>query len=53
MIHRLRLDSALIAQLGGYLNRTFDGEPGSTALWLGLQKLRHYIKAETIVDGVR
>jgi len=43
----------LIAQLGGYLNRTSDGDPGSTALWFGLQKLQHYIKAENIIDSIR
>jgi uncharacterized protein DUF4338/transposase-like protein/transposase Tn5 family protein len=29
----------MVAQLGGYLGRTGDGEPGTKSLWLGLQRL--------------
>lgn len=43
----------LIAQFGGYLNRKNDGEPGPTAIWIGLQRLRDFIKAKNIYDGIR
>jgi IS4 transposase len=43
----------LIAQFGGYLNRAGDGEPGPTALWIGLQKLRDFIKARKIYEEIR
>lgn len=33
----------LIAQLGGFLARTGDGEPGVKSLWLGFQALRHFV----------
>jgi hypothetical protein len=42
----------LIAQFGGYLNRSNDGDPGPTALWIGLQKLREYIKAKNSYEKV-
>ncbi len=32
----------LIAQLGGFLARKGDGEPGVKSLWLGLMRLRDY-----------
>ena len=32
----------LIAQLGGFLARKGDGEPGVKSLWLGFQALRHF-----------
>ena len=31
-----------IAQLGGFLGRRSDGEPGVTVLWHGRQKLANY-----------
>ena len=31
-----------IAQLGGFLGRRSDGEPGVTVLWHGWQKLANY-----------
>jgi hypothetical protein len=42
----------LIAQFGGYLNRKNDGEPGPTAVWIGLQKLRNFIKAKNVYDDI-
>ncbi|MBA3662243.1 MAG: hypothetical protein H0W64_10965 [Gammaproteobacteria bacterium] len=42
----------LIAQFGGYLNRKNDGEPGPTAIWIGLQRLRNFIKAKNVYDGI-
>jgi len=33
----------LIAQLGGFLARKNDGEPGVKSLWLGIQRLRDFV----------
>ena len=39
----------MLAQLGGFLARKRDGEPGAKTIWLGYQKLIHYIDAlETV-----
>lgn len=35
----MREATRMVAQLGGYLGRTADGEPGAKSLWLGLQRL--------------
>jgi Transposase DNA-binding/Transposase Tn5 dimerisation domain len=35
----------LIAQLGGYLNRTGDSPPGPKAIWIGLQRTRDFALA--------
>ena len=43
----------LIAQFGGYLNRKSDGEPGPTAIWIGLQKLRNFMEAKKVYDSFR
>ncbi len=43
----------LIAQLGGYLNRTHDGEPGPTVLWLGLQRLRDFMQAQRVYEQLK
>jgi hypothetical protein len=43
----------LIAQFGGYLNRKNDGEPGPAAIWIGLKRLRDFIKAKNIYDGIK
>lgn len=37
----LREAIRMIAALGGFLGRKGDGEPGTTAMWLGLQKLEN------------
>ena len=42
----------LIAQFGGYLNRKNDGEPGPTAIWIGLQRLRDFVKAKQVYDTI-
>lgn len=42
----------LIAIFGGYLNRKRDPQPGPTALWIGLQKLRAFIQAKQIYDAL-
>jgi hypothetical protein len=30
----------MVAQLGGYLNRKSDGDPGAQTIWIGIQRLR-------------
>ena len=40
----------LIAQFGGYLNRKDDKEPGPTAIWIGLQRLRDFIIAAEVYN---
>lgn len=35
----------LIAQLGGYLNRSHDGPPGPQTIWIGLQRARDFALA--------
>lgn len=39
-----------IAQMGGFLGRKNDGEPGSMTLWYGLQRLHHYMTAFTAIS---
>ena len=43
----LRKKVRLIAQLGGFLARKHDGEPGAKTLWLGMREVN------TFVRGVR
>jgi IS4 transposase len=43
----------LIAQFGGYLNRRNDEEPGPTVIWIGLQRLRDFVKAKNIFGGIK
>ena len=39
----------MLAQLGGFLARKHDGEPGAKTIWLDYQKLIHYTAAlETV-----
>ena len=38
-----------IAQLGGFLGRRSDGEPGVTVLWHGWQKLANYAQMYRIL----
>ncbi|MDD2884069.1 MAG: IS4 family transposase, partial [Dechloromonas sp.] len=33
-----------ITRLGGFLGRKCDGEPGVKTLWLGIQRLRDFVK---------
>ncbi|MFU8797851.1 MAG: IS4 family transposase [Gammaproteobacteria bacterium] len=42
----------MIAQFGGYLNRKHDKEPGPTALWIGLQRLRDFILAHQMLHSI-
>ena len=42
----------MLAQLGGFLARKHDGQPGAKTLWLGYQKLIHYMDALEIVARV-
>lgn len=41
----LRDITRLIAQLGGFLGRKADGEPGPQTLWIGLQRLKDMVVA--------
>ena len=34
----------LIAQIGGFLARKGDGEPGAKALWLGLREINTFVR---------
>lgn len=38
----------MVATLGGFLNRKHDAEPGPTAIWIGLQRLRDFILMQEI-----
>ncbi|SCX96442.1 Transposase Tn5 dimerisation domain-containing protein, partial [Legionella israelensis DSM 19235] len=38
----------MIAQLGGFLGRKHDGEPGPIVMWKGLRTLYEYIKAREV-----
>ena len=38
----------MVAQLGGFLNRTADGQPGSETIWRGLQRLDDIAQAYRI-----
>ena len=33
---------AMIAAMGGYLNRKNDGPPGPQTMWIGLQRMRDF-----------
>jgi hypothetical protein len=41
-----------IARFGGYLNRKNDIEPGPTALWIGLQRMKDFILASQSLSCV-
>jgi hypothetical protein len=38
----------MIAQLGGFLGRKHDGDPGPIVMWRGLRNLYEYIKAREV-----
>ena len=38
----------MIAQLGGFLGRKHDGDPGPIVMWRGLRNLYDYIKAREV-----
>jgi hypothetical protein len=42
----------MVAIQGGFLNRKNDGEPGPTAIWLGLQRIKDFILAQKIYLSV-
>ena len=35
----------MIAGFGGYLGRSGDGPPGTTAMWIGIQRTRDFVLA--------
>lgn len=41
---------AMLAQLGGYLNRKSDAPPGPKAIWIGLQRTRDFVIAISAVQ---
>jgi len=43
----------MIAQLGGFLGRKGDGEPGIKAIWTGWQKMKEYALAWEIFNTHR
>lgn len=43
----------LIAQLGGFLARKGDGEPGVKSLWLGIQRLRDFVSGVEHMREIR
>lgn len=46
----LRMAQRRIAQLGGFLGRKGDGDPGTMTLWLGMQCLRDMINGVTAMN---
>lgn len=41
-----------LAMLGGFIGRKGDGEPGVKAIWIGYQRLMHYIEAFQIFNAM-
>lgn len=41
-----------IAQLGGFIGRKSDGEPGSITLWRGWKRLIHYTEMYAVMEGL-
>jgi hypothetical protein len=41
----LRTMTRYLAQLGGFLARKHDGEPGTKSIWQGYQRLNDYMSA--------
>ncbi len=41
-----------LAQLGGFLGRKGDGEPGVQSLWIGYQRLLAFIQARQVIQQV-
>lgn len=41
----------MVAQLGGFLGRKHDGEPGLKTIWLGMQKMKDYALAWEIFNS--
>jgi len=42
----------MLAQLGGFLARKNDGEPGAKTIWVGYEKLIHYMEAFEIMAAL-
>lgn len=42
----------IIAQLGGFLGRKGDGDPGPTVMWKGLRNIHAYIEAREVFEDV-
>lgn len=40
----------MVAQMGGFLGRKSDGEPGPKSMWSGMEHLRHIIKAVDVLN---
>lgn len=49
----LRTMMSLIAQFGGYLARKYNCEPGPTAVWIGLQRLRDFLEVKHAYDTIK
>lgn len=43
----------MIAKLGGFLARKSDGFPGSTVMWIGIQRMRDFTLAWEIFGGMK
>jgi hypothetical protein len=43
----------MLAQLGGFLARTGDGEPGAETVWRGYMELQRALKALEIAKAVK
>jgi Transposase DNA-binding/Transposase Tn5 dimerisation domain len=42
----------MIAQLGGFIGRKSDGEPGASVLWKGIRSMHEHIKAREVFESV-
>ena len=42
----------MIAQLGGFLNRKYDGYPGPKVMWIGLQRMRDFTLARQTFKAI-
>jgi hypothetical protein len=49
----LRAITRMLAQLGGFLARTGDGEPGAETVWRGYMELQRALKALEIAKAVK
>ena len=49
----LRTITRMLAQLGGFLARQGDGEPGVETIWRGYMELQRALKALTIAKAVK
>ena len=42
----------MVAGFGGFLNRKYDGFPGSESLWIGLQRVRDFAIGIEVQNGL-